>query len=175
MCTLAQTWPKKLVLLWQSQLCVDVIQSGIFAQNGPFSLHEKGPFHDILWMWRTHLEDISSCLSQGLADSTMELIDSRCVGAQWNSKRALLLFIPFKTGIKQMSDSTMFQAKQISWLLWRTWLWFYYHSGFFFLDQNPSLVYIHTWYSKNVILVFLMTKVVCVSRLWALCERLLLM
>lgn len=134
------------------------------------------PSHDILWMWRTHLEEISSCLLQGLADSTMELIDSRCVGAQWNSKQALLLFIPFKTWIKQMSDSPMFQAKKISWLLWWTWLQFYYHLGFFsFQGRNPSLVYVRTWYSKNVISVFLMTKVVRVSRLWALCERLLLM
>lgn len=98
------------------------------------------PSHDILWMWRTHLEDISSCLSQGLADSTMELIDSRCVGAQWNSKWARLLFILFNTGIKQMSDSAMFQAKQLSWLLWWTWLWFSYHSGFFFFFSGPKSV-----------------------------------
>lgn len=52
-----------------------------------------------------HLEDISSCLLEGLADSTMELIDSRCVGARRNSE-GLFLFIPFfetYAGIKQIS------------------------------------------------------------------------
>lgn len=33
-------------------------------------------------MGRKHLEDIFSGFLEGLADSTMELIDSRCEGAQ---------------------------------------------------------------------------------------------
>lgn len=109
----------------------------IHTQNGLFFPLEKkmqqylSPSRDILWMWRKHLEDISSCLLEGLADSTMELIDSRCVGARRNSE-GLFLFIPFfetYAGIKQISAAPTWRECrfQISRLLRLTWLWIYYH------------------------------------------------
>lgn len=52
-------------------------------------------------IWKTFHPDFW----KALADSTMELIDSRCVGARRNTE-VLFLFIPFfqmYTGIKQIS------------------------------------------------------------------------
>lgn len=114
-------------------------------------------------MWWEHLEDIFFWLLEGLADSTMELIDSRCVGAQWKSEAFFYLSL-WNIGRLIHISVHKIQHNHISLLIWLSEFLRYYH---WWLWPKSILVFNCTRYSKNVISVFLMTKVFCRSRLWA--------
>lgn len=91
-----QTWLKREAHCYYfyklSSKAADVIRLGIFSKTSTrmvyFLLKNATVFFFFSWslvpprMGRKHLEDIFSGFLEGLADSTMELIDSRCEGAQ---------------------------------------------------------------------------------------------
>lgn len=56
-----------------------------FLLKNPTVYFFHGPLFHQEWE-KKHLEHIFSGVLEALADSTMELIESRCGGAQWNSK-----------------------------------------------------------------------------------------
>lgn len=93
-----QTWPKRKGHCYYfyklSSTAADVIRLGIFSKTSAEWCIFFWKMQQYFFSWspvppqmgRKHLEEIFSGFLEGLADSTMELIDSRCEGTQWNSE-----------------------------------------------------------------------------------------
>lgn len=139
-CVAPQTVPKRkkkgrLVSLWQSQLCVDVIQSGIFAHRTacfPLDRNATVPFA-IQW-YTVNVEKTSGrhlALTFGKLsrqhNGTHRFQMCRCSAKQWGPFSVYPVFETY-TGIKQISAAPAWRESwfQISRLLRLTWLWIYY-------------------------------------------------